>query len=162
MQYWILAFFRFREKAPLERLLVLIRRNLVLAVFFDQLTAKKNFSPIREKWRWESSTTSVRKFRRRFEKSHFWGMAGALRIALSPATRIRSANFCTGGCARPWRTGRAPHIRPASIIRNRHGRLRAKTRFSERSADPPYKSRGCGMPGAGFRATICCECIYSV
>ena len=71
MQYWILAFFRFREN--LGRLLVRARRNSVLAVFFDRLTAKKNFSRIREKWRWQSSLTSVRKFHSRFEKSQFGG-----------------------------------------------------------------------------------------
>ena len=73
MQYWILAVFRFREKAPLGRLLVLIRRNSVWNNYFDQLTAKKIFSRIREKWRWESSLTSAGQFHSRFEKSQFGG-----------------------------------------------------------------------------------------
>ena len=45
-------------------------------------------------------------------------MVGALQIALSPATLVRSAKLGTGGRARPRGTGRAPQTGPASIIRN--------------------------------------------
>ena len=46
-----------------------------------------------------------------FEKSHFGSMAVRLRASVRQTVG-------TGVCARPWRTRRAPHIRPASIIRN--------------------------------------------
>ena len=89
-------------------------------------------------------------------------MVGPLQMALSPATRVRSANNWY------WRTRTVMENTFGTSHPTRlhypkwHGRLRAKTRFSKGSHDPPYKSRGCGMPGAGFRATISPKCIYGV
>ncbi len=109
VQYWILAFFDFRDKAPLKRLLVRVRRNCVLAVFFDQLTSKKIFSSIREKWRWVWSTTCVGHFYSKTRKVALWGPGGC------------TSNRPKSGYARPIGTNSVPGV--AHVHREAVGHL---------------------------------------
>ena len=90
------------------------------------------------------------------------GVVGPLRMALSQRRNVR------------W--GNNGHLRVHTVVENAHstsppahphytkrqGRQNAKCRFSTRNHHPSYKSRGCVMPGAGFRAAICSGCTYSV
>ncbi len=76
----------------LERLLLQKRRNSGFDTTLDQITHSPSFSPIRENGGWESLHVSASNLAHDFEKSHFEGMVGRLRIGLSPATRVRSVN----------------------------------------------------------------------
>ena len=137
-------------------------RNSGWIAYVGPITAQKNFGSIREKWRWACHMTSVGIFCSSGAKVALWGHGRC------------TSNRPKSGYACPFGINSVPaathvHGEPVGHLDlarlhypKRHGRLRAKTRFSERSADPPYKSRGCGMPGAGFRATISPECIYGV
>ena len=79
-------------------------------------------------------------------------MVHPLRMALSPRRMLGSASnrFPRNRTAMENNADRI--FLPASIIRVRYNSLSSKTRFQKRTNDPPYKSRGCAMPGAGFGA----------
>ena len=104
---------------------------------------------------------SVERYRD-FYEIVFWNVVDPLRIALSLNRNVR------WGSSRYLRLHTAmedAHITSPSThphYPKRHGRQRTKCRFSTRNQHPPYKSRGCGMPGAGFLAAICSGYNYSV
>ena len=137
-------------------------RNSGWIAYVGQRTRQKILGSIREKWRWRWSTTCVRHFRGKTRKVALLWHGGCTSNSPKSGYACPFGNILVPRVAHVH--GEAVgHLGPDRLhYPKRHGRLRAKTRFSRRFADPPYKSRGCGMPGAGFRATISPECIYGV
>ena len=148
----------------LKRLLLKKRRNSGLAVLFDQITHSPSFSPIRENGGWESLRASVRNSAAAFREISLWehGRSSSNGSGLRASVR---QTVGTGVCARPWRTRRAPHIRPASIIRNGMAVCVQKHEIQKGPLTHPTNPEvaACRAPVFGLRFVVSIiECIENI